>query len=93
MQLMLTTSVHQWTAEYIINILEIIQTGIKNYSTEEFLKKLNPVLYATYVDHRKLIMEVYFCMEHIQGYHRHFLWNQFGEAYGMNPKDYFLAPL
>lgn len=33
--------VHQWTPEYIIIILETIQTGIKNYGTEEFFKELD----------------------------------------------------
>ena len=37
-------------------------------------------------------MEVYFCMQHIQGYHRHFRWAQFREAFGTDPKGYFMTP-
>ena len=73
-------------------ILEIIQKQLGNYSKEEFLKNLSLPLYATYVDHGMAIIEVYFAMQHIQGYHRHFLWSQFKHCYGMTPKEYFMIP-
>ena len=83
--------IQQWNPEYIIMLFKIIQNTLDNYSTEEFLKDLHPYQYAIYVDHRKLIMGVYYCMQHIQGYHRHFRWAQFQEAYGTDPKGYFLV--
>lgn len=74
----------------MIVLLQIILKSLNNYATEEFFQTLDPALYATYIENRKHLIDTYFSMVHIHGYHRNFLWTQFEEAYKMPPKEYFV---
>lgn len=65
--------VNQWTSEYMLDILEIIKSGINNNSPEEFIKIPNPDLYSLYMENRKKLSKTLFRMKSINAYHKYFL--------------------
>lgn len=82
--------VQHWTQEYIIFILKKIKTEIENYNLETFLRKIDPRLYTTIVEHRALLREICLCMQTIQSHHRYFLWEEFKNVHSATAQTYFV---
>jgi len=49
---------NQWTAEYMPDVLSMLNTSIANHSLEETVKTLNPELYTIYAYNRILVIHM-----------------------------------
>lgn len=71
---------YQWTADYMSEVLGMINASINNHSLEETIRYLNPEPYTNLLTTEILVIHTSNRLKNVYMYHRLHMWDSYEEV-------------